>query len=254
MNYKKVITAILLVSDGSINHSYFQENFDINIDELIKIFDDINTELNQNDYGFYIKYDNKSSDLVTIRSISSELADFKPPSILRGLSTPALETLSIVAYEQPVTKLKVSEIRGVESESSLKTLESRGLIEKSGTLDIPGNPYLYITTNLFLEKMNISTTEELPILGEVSVNRSIPEVGYIVKSKDEVYVNGKKIHNNKKHEYYRFYKPKGYVCSHNKQGNTPTIFELIEKDYLKFGGRLDKDSEGLMLLLSLIHI
>ena len=170
MNYKKVITAILLVSDGSINHSYFQENFDINKDELIKIFDDINTELNQNDYGFYIKYDNKSSDLVTIRSISSELADFKPPSILRGLSTPALETLSIVAYEQPVTKLKVSEIRGVESESSLKTLESRGLIEKSGTLDIPGNPYLYITTNLFLEKMNTSTTEELPILGEYFSN------------------------------------------------------------------------------------
>jgi hypothetical protein len=46
MNYKKVITAILLVSDGSINHSYFQENFSISKDELIKMFDDINTELN----------------------------------------------------------------------------------------------------------------------------------------------------------------------------------------------------------------
>ncbi len=84
--------------------------------------------------------------------------------------------------------------------------------------------------------------------GQVFVNGKVPEVGYIVKSKDEVYVNGKKILNNKTHEYYRFYKPKGYVCSHNKQGNSPTIFQLIEKDYLKFGGRLDKDSEGLMLL------
>jgi segregation and condensation protein B len=166
MNYKKVITAILLVSDGSINHTYFQENFGLTKDDLIKIFDDINSELNENDYGFYIKYDDNSSDFATLRTISSELAEFKPPSILRGLSTPALETLSIVAYEQPVTKLKVSEIRGVESESSLKTLESRGLIEKSGTLDIPGSPHLYITTNLFLEKMNISSISDLPLLGE----------------------------------------------------------------------------------------
>jgi 23S rRNA pseudouridine2605 synthase len=84
--------------------------------------------------------------------------------------------------------------------------------------------------------------------GQVLVNGKITEVGYIVNSKDQIFVNGKKILNNKKHEYYRFYKPKGYVCSHNIQGNAPTIFELIEKDYLKFGGRLDKDSEGLMLL------
>ena len=84
--------------------------------------------------------------------------------------------------------------------------------------------------------------------GQVIVNGQVPEVGYIVKSKDEVYVNGKKLLDNTIHEYYRFYKPKGYICSHNKQGNSPTIFQLIEKDYLKFGGRLDKDSEGLMLL------
>ncbi len=84
--------------------------------------------------------------------------------------------------------------------------------------------------------------------GQVLVNGKITEVGYIVSNKDQIFVNGKKLLNKQKHEYYRFYKPKGYVCSHNKQGNAPTIFELIEKDYLKFGGRLDKDSEGLMLL------
>ena len=84
--------------------------------------------------------------------------------------------------------------------------------------------------------------------GEVTVNGKVPEVGYIVKQNDVVSVNNKILSNNNTHEYYKFYKPKGYVCSHNKQGNAPTIFELIGKDYLKFGGRLDKDSEGLMLL------
>ena len=170
MNYKKVITAILLVSDGSVDHKYFFENFNISNENLLSIFDEINNELKDNDYGFYIKYDLKSSDLVTLSSISTELSEFKPPSVLRGLSTPALETLSIVAYEQPVTKLKVSEIRGVESESSLRTLESRGLIEKSGSLDLPGNPHLYVTTNLFLEKMDITSIDDLPVLGEYFSN------------------------------------------------------------------------------------
>ena len=86
------------------------------------------------------------------------------------MSTPALETLSIVAYEQPVTKLKVSEIRGVESESSLKTLESRGLIEKSGILDVPRSPHQYSTTHLFLEKLDISSIDELPVLGDYFSN------------------------------------------------------------------------------------
>ena len=103
----------------------------------------------------------------------------------------------------------------------------------------------YIALNLPTSRRKADT---LIGSGQVLVNGQVPEVGYIVKDKDEVYVNGKKILNNTTHEYYRFYKPKGYVCSHNKQDNSPTIFQLIEKDYLKFGGRLDKDSEGLMLL------
>ena len=155
MNYKKIITSILLVSDGPVEHAYFCDNFEISEKELIKFFNEINDSLNNNDFGFKIKYNDLNSDFLTTDDVTKELIDFKPPSILRGLSTPALETLSIVAYEQPVTKLKVSEIRGVESESSLKTLESRGLIENSGVLDVPGTPYQYSTTQLLLEKLDV---------------------------------------------------------------------------------------------------
>ncbi len=90
--------------------------------------------------------------------------------------------------------------------------------------------------------------DELIQSGEVIVNGKVPEVGYIVKQNDVVSVNNKKLSDNSTHEYYKFYKPKGYVCSHKKQGSAPTIYDLIGKNYLKFGGRLDKDSEGLMLL------
>ena len=166
MNNKKIITATLLISDGSIEHEYFHELLGINVEDLIDLFKEINLELESLDFGFEIKYDNKKSDIVTVSEITTYLSDMKPPSVIKGLSTPALETLAIIAYEQPVTKLKISEIRGVESESSIKTLESRGLIESAGELDVPGKPILYKTTDLFLEKIDIEDLDKLPLIGE----------------------------------------------------------------------------------------
>ena len=166
MNEKKIITATLLISDGTIEHEYFHELLGINVEDLIDLFKEINLQLESLDFGFEIKYDNKKSDIVTVSEITTYLSDIKPPSVIKGLSTPALETLAIIAYEQPVTKLKISEIRGVESESSIKTLESRGLIESAGELDVPGKPILYKTTDLFLEKIDIEDLDKLPLIGE----------------------------------------------------------------------------------------
>ena len=163
---KKIITATLLISDGPVDHSYFIDLLDISSEDLINLLNEINLEIRNIELGFEIKYDKNKSDIKTISEISTYLNNVKPPSILKGLSTPALETLAIVAYEQPVTKLKISEIRGIESESSIKTLEARGLIESGGQLDVPGNPILYKTTILFLEKTNLLSLEHLPSIGE----------------------------------------------------------------------------------------
>ena len=166
MNNKKIISAILLVNDGPVGHIYFENLLQVNNKELIKIIAEINQDFTNAEIGFYIKHDNLKSDIVTKSEISDFLSEVKPPPILRGLSTPALETLAIIAYEQPVTKMKISEIRGVESESSIKTLESRGLIDKAGELDVPGNPILYTTTELFLQKLDLSSINNLPTIGE----------------------------------------------------------------------------------------
>ncbi len=163
---KKIITATLLISDGPVEHNYFIELLDISQNDLIELLQEINQDMIKVELGFEIKIDNNKSDIRTITELSTYLSGVKPPSILKGLSTPALETLAIIAYEQPITKLKISEIRGVESESSIKTLEARGLIDKGGQLDVPGNPILYITTNLFLEKTDLESLKELPTIGE----------------------------------------------------------------------------------------
>ena len=65
---------------------------------------------------------------------------------------------------------KISDIRGVDSDSSIKTLNSRGLIAKSGELEVPGSPVLYVTTELFNEKMDIGSIDELPRIGSLFTN------------------------------------------------------------------------------------
>ena len=84
----------------------------------------------------------------------------------RKLSSAAMETLSVVAYKQPVSRGQVTEIRGVDSDHALKTLERRELVREIGTAPGPGQAILYGTTELFLEKMGLSTISDLPALAD----------------------------------------------------------------------------------------
>ena len=88
----------------------------------------------------------------------------KPPT----LSQAALETLSIVAYRQPVTRAFVEQLRGVDSSNTFHSLQEKGLIEECGRLDVPGHPFLYRTTSAFLRVFGIQSLKELPDLPELS--------------------------------------------------------------------------------------
>jgi segregation and condensation protein B len=82
------------------------------------------------------------------------------------LSHPALETLAIIAYRQPITRQEVEDIRGVNIEGVLKTILERSLVRISGRKKIPGRPFLYSTTRKFLEFFGLQSLEELPKLEE----------------------------------------------------------------------------------------
>jgi len=82
------------------------------------------------------------------------------------LSNAALEVLAVVAYRQPVTLGQISELRGVDSASALRTLNRRGLVEPAGRLPTPGNPALYSTTKAFMEALGLGSLSELPPLAE----------------------------------------------------------------------------------------
>lgn len=83
------------------------------------------------------------------------------------LSQPALETLAIIAYRQPVTRAEVEQIRGVAVDGVIQTLLERGLIEQSGKADLPGRPALYSTTQAFLEYFGLRSLDDLPAADEL---------------------------------------------------------------------------------------
>ena len=86
-----------------------------------------------------------------------------------ALTDVLLETLSIVAYKQPVTKLEIEKIRGVSSEHAVSKLVEYNLVQELGRLDAPGRPLLFGTTEEFLRSFGVSSIDELPVLSPVQV-------------------------------------------------------------------------------------
>ena len=91
------------------------------------------------------------------------------------LSAAALETLAIIAYKQPISRLQIASIRGVDPDAVLRTLHGRGYIEQRGRDDGPGQAVLWGTTPLFLEKLGINSVDELPPLAEFVPDAAIVE-------------------------------------------------------------------------------
>ena len=96
----------------------------------------------------------------------------KPPM----LSQPALETLAIVAYFQPVTRAYIDQVRGVDSSYTVGMLTERGLIEACGRLDVPGRPSLFRTTDQFLRTMGILKLEDLPQLPDMTQSDGVEKL------------------------------------------------------------------------------
>jgi len=90
------------------------------------------------------------------------------------LSPPALETLAVIAYRQPITRADVEAVRGVAIESVLQTLMERGLVKIAGRAEIPGRPLLYETTQFFLEHFGLRDLDELPNAEELK-RRELPK-------------------------------------------------------------------------------
>lgn len=101
------------------------------------------------------------------------------------LSQAALETLAIVAYRQPITRVEIDDIRGINSAGALQTLTLRGLVEKSGRKNVPGRPRLYRTTSYFLQYFGLQSLADLPEQDEFAQGIEEPQQTEIMRSKQD---------------------------------------------------------------------
>lgn len=108
--------------------------------------------------------------LITHADLKDLVERFAQSPLQQKLSRAAIETLAIVAYRQPITRMSVDEIRGVSSQAMLQKLVGRDLIREVGRIDGPGRPVLYGVTDYFLNYFGLESLDDLPPIEELALN------------------------------------------------------------------------------------
>lgn len=161
-NLSAILEAILFVSGDPVQVDVLAHAMNLTVSELNEALDALRDHLQLENRGIQL---NRSGDMVFF-SICPKFAPqvelFLQPIRKQPLSQAVLETLSIIAYRQPVTKGDIEGVRGVKCDYSVQSLMNRGLIEECGHRETLGRPLLYRTTDKFLQHFGIETLEDLP--------------------------------------------------------------------------------------------
>jgi segregation and condensation protein B len=166
MRTRAVLEAILFVTEQPVPAAELAEVLEMPVDEVTAELRGLGAELAGADRGLVLREIAGGWRLYTHPDAHGFLERFATGETATRLSRAALETLAVVAYRQPVSRGQVSEIRGVDSERALQTLERRGLVEEVGRAPGPGQAVLYGTTPLFLEKLGLRALDDLPPLAD----------------------------------------------------------------------------------------
>ena len=126
------------------------------------LIDSINEKFSQDNRAITIRKINDSYQMCTKTDYHKYISKLYDTKQKQNLSQAAMETLSIIAYKQPVTRQEIEKLRGVSSDSSVNVLSEFGLIEDVGRLDAPGRPLIYATTDEFLRVFGYSSLTDLP--------------------------------------------------------------------------------------------
>ncbi len=164
---KSIIEALLFTWGDPLEIKDIASILDINEKEITKIIQEMIDEFDFNMRGLRIIKVKDSYQLGTRSEHFEWIKKLANTKVARNLSNAALETLSIIAYRQPIIKSDIEAIRGVRCDKSIETLIDRGLISELGRMDRVGRPILYGTTDMFLRAFGIEDLEKLPPLKDI---------------------------------------------------------------------------------------
>jgi segregation and condensation protein B len=156
------LEALLFVAPGAVSLTQLASALDISTKEVEQGLKELEEEYQQR--GLRLQWHAGRVQLTTAPEAAPWVERLLGLESSTRLSQAALEVLAIIAYKQPVTRPEVDAIRGVNSDTALKSLLSKGLIEEVGRSERPGRPILYATTAEFLQHFGLNSLEELPPL------------------------------------------------------------------------------------------
>lgn len=166
---KNIVEVLVFCSPLPLKIEKIKEITAANKNEILQAIEALNTDYKQSGRSFHIRQIAGGYQFYTLPEFTpyiKELLKTKP--II--LSSPALETLAMIAYRQPITRLEIEDLRGVDSTGVIRNLLDKNLIKIAGKKDIIGKPFLYGTTSLFLKHFGLNSISELPKIEELPAN------------------------------------------------------------------------------------
>ncbi len=167
MNKKQTLAAIeavLFASGDPVSIERLSQAFEIKPDEIEKYIKELEQKYDDTSSGFYVVRLENTYQLVTREEFAPYIKKAFDIKRRTPLSAAALEVLAVIAYNQPVTRAFIEQVRGVDCSGVVSTLIEKGLIEERGRLELPGRPLLYGTTKTFLRSFSMNDLSDLPPL------------------------------------------------------------------------------------------
>lgn len=164
MNYESIIEAILFTMGESVELTMLADVLELEKEETKTIIEQMKIKYEQENRGMTITEMDGAYQMCTRPELYEYLIKIAKQPKRYALTDVLLETLSIIAYKQPITKAEIAKIRGVSSDHAVSKLVEYNLVCELGRLDAPGRPLLFGTTEEFLRSFGVHSIEELPVL------------------------------------------------------------------------------------------
>ena len=165
-----IIEAILYVSGEPVSLTDLVRALDADETQVKHAIDSLERQYDEQQRGLRLKRFGEYIQLATRAIYAPYIERLLQPLQKQSLSQAALETLAIVAYRQPVTRLDLEAVRGVKCDYSLQSLANKNLVKELGRKETIGRPIIYGTTDEFLSHFGLRTLEDLPIPSQVSID------------------------------------------------------------------------------------
>lgn len=174
--YFSIIESLLFVSGEPLEINQIASILECSVNFTKDLLSEMTKLYNVKNRGIKLINANNTYSLVTKSENSDYIEKLLGNNSRQSLSQAALETLAIVSYKQPITRIDIDEIRGVKSDRAISNLVEKGLIKECGRLEVPGRPILYSTTDEFLKYFGLENIEQMPALDDIVGGRDLEEI------------------------------------------------------------------------------